>query len=571
MDSSNTIIQVSPITSSPAIIRDSIRQLLLEHIAPAMDATLSAIQTYLTRCSSTHCSSVDCGDNDLERFNAIQALFQRSKPAIKQHFLDALLATPEQTAPGHASELSLMDNQVLDKKIMHQVAAEALMIHEATRLLLGLKSRLAQAPEAFYLLTPENICTSFADALTTALDSAPALDCEQEEQILLILADQLQEPALALWLAAEQQLAERLSGASPQPAVADSVDNRVPFEHHDHPLTRQSQPLVVEMSEALPEKIPEKTAEKASAHKNNAPEVDPEVLATLSLLQQQLEQSSAIEELTDTIKTALTTRGISQRLCRHHHDLIALVGLLFEFIVDDHNLNSQVRQLIGRLQIPILKLALQDQDFLHIRHHPARLLLNEMTRLGMKCPEDAATDDPAIMLIEDSVRQIVAEETIRPECFAQTLNRFQQAVQQIPEGTAVPSAMLAQQDPDPLAAVQEACFEEITLISHRSPDSLFQSSHGSDSNPPFKAIPGLVTGSWIEFIGTSKRRLRCQLEHINEHHDRYTFINRSGMKVAEKSGATLRQEIKKGTARIIDHNALLDKALHTVMGRFMKS
>lgn len=59
-------------------------------------------------------------------------------------------------------------------------------------------------------------------------------------------------------------------------------------------------------------------------------------------------------------------------------DVINLVSMLFEFILDDRQLQPMMKALISRLQIPILKVALLDRNFFDRGGHPARKLLNEI-------------------------------------------------------------------------------------------------------------------------------------------------------------------------------------------------
>jgi len=59
-------------------------------------------------------------------------------------------------------------------------------------------------------------------------------------------------------------------------------------------------------------------------------------------------------------------------------DVIDMTGLLFSFIMDDTNLPDDIRYHISRLQIPYLKLGLQDKSIFSNKTHPARQLLNDL-------------------------------------------------------------------------------------------------------------------------------------------------------------------------------------------------
>src|SRR5690606_16579987 len=59
-------------------------------------------------------------------------------------------------------------------------------------------------------------------------------------------------------------------------------------------------------------------------------------------------------------------------------DVINLVSMLFDFILEDRQLHPVMKALIGRLQIPVLKVALSDKNFFNRGGHPVRKLLNEL-------------------------------------------------------------------------------------------------------------------------------------------------------------------------------------------------
>jgi Protein of unknown function (DUF1631) len=64
-------------------------------------------------------------------------------------------------------------------------------------------------------------------------------------------------------------------------------------------------------------------------------------------------------------------------------DVINLVSMMFDFILDDRNLASPMKALIGRLQIPMVKVAIADKSFFSKGGHPARRLLNEMAMAAL--------------------------------------------------------------------------------------------------------------------------------------------------------------------------------------------
>jgi hypothetical protein len=85
-------------------------------------------------------------------------------------------------------------------------------------------------------------------------------------------------------------------------------------------------------------------------------------------------------------------------------DLISLVSMLFEFILDDQNLSPSMQVLISRLQIPILKVVIQDPSFFNSKKHPARRLLDSLAHTGIGWAE---TTDPERDSLYSKIKHIV--------------------------------------------------------------------------------------------------------------------------------------------------------------------
>ena len=76
---------------------------------------------------------------------------------------------------------------------------------------------------------------------------------------------------------------------------------------------------------------------------------------------------------------------------------IEVIELLFNEILNDDALTSVIRNLILRLQIPTIKVAMLDQEFFNNPKHPARNFLNTLSFVGIGITED---DDEFLSRIE---------------------------------------------------------------------------------------------------------------------------------------------------------------------------
>ena len=79
-------------------------------------------------------------------------------------------------------------------------------------------------------------------------------------------------------------------------------------------------------------------------------------------------------------------------------------------------------------------------------------------------------------------------------------------------------------------------------------------------------VERLCEGSWLELLDTNAVRLRCKLATILSDGTRFIFVNRKGMKVAERSKVDLARELAAGTATLLDEAEIFDKALQAVIG-----
>lgn len=137
-----------------------------------------------------------------------------------------------------------------------------------------------------------------------------------------------------------------------------------------------------------------------------------EMLSALSILQN---QSLSVQSAAESAQVALRVkeellgqagklRGESgANVSGSDEDTIDLVGMLFEYILQDRNLPAQMQALLGRLQIPFLKVALLDKHLFARRTHPARVLLDSLAQACVGWSEESDRDHR----LYDKVKEIV--------------------------------------------------------------------------------------------------------------------------------------------------------------------
>lgn len=138
-----------------------------------------------------------------------------------------------------------------------------------------------------------------------------------------------------------------------------------------------------------------------------------------------LEQLSLQDQLEKLLEKVSQKSGKSRVVGEVDEDVINLVSMLFEFILDDRTLPDSMKALIGRLQIPLLKVAVLDKTFFGRGSHPARRLLNEIASAAMGwVDQDEAQRDSLYQKIEQIVNRLLNDFVDDPAIFSELLADF---------------------------------------------------------------------------------------------------------------------------------------------------
>lgn len=160
------------------------------------------------------------------------------------------------------------------------------------------------------------------------------------------------------------------------------------------------------------------------------------MLSRMQQLEQQLKQTEGkLEEL--NVKQELSGLLEEQYGKKSVHaleeaddDVINLVAMLFDFILEDESLPAEVRALIGRLQIPLLKVAIADKTFFNDDSHPARELLNLLARAGSQWSPEQGLQDDLYRSIEESVYRILNDFDTDASLFRELLQSMESSLEE---------------------------------------------------------------------------------------------------------------------------------------------
>ena len=97
---------------------------------------------------------------------------------------------------------------------------------------------------------------------------------------------------------------------------------------------------------------------------------------------------------------------------------------VFDYVFADRAIPMQMKVIIGRLQIPVLKAAMIDRDFFLSDKHPARLLVDTLAGASVAWVPAKGEHDPLYVRIEHTVQRVLTEFEDDLDLFVELLQEF---------------------------------------------------------------------------------------------------------------------------------------------------
>lgn len=155
-----------------------------------------------------------------------------------------------------------------------------------------------------------------------------------------------------------------------------------------------------------------------------------ELVRGLSLLQHEAPTITPggtinVAVIKDTLLGQMKQSGDGRGIHPAHDNTIDVIGMIFEFILDEPSIPDVVKTLLNQLQIPILKIALVDKEFFTNKNHSARRLLNVLGHASIGWNDnDEETRQRRFQKMEYIVGRVLAEFEQDPSIFAGLLGEF---------------------------------------------------------------------------------------------------------------------------------------------------
>lgn len=101
--------------------------------------------------------------------------------------------------------------------------------------------------------------------------------------------------------------------------------------------------------------------------------------------------------------------GRPMALANHHAQTIDIMGMLYDHIQQENLLHQPVQQLLHKLQVPMIRVALQEEAFFEEKDHPARQFFNTIADAGELWLEDEPEESPTFSKMQVAVDRILSE------------------------------------------------------------------------------------------------------------------------------------------------------------------
>jgi len=154
-----------------------------------------------------------------------------------------------------------------------------------------------------------------------------------------------------------------------------------------------------------------------------------EILSALSSIQEQPEFTNPgelrfeAEAIKQAVMSALAKSNggiVTKRMNQIAEKTIDFIELVFDAIIEDEDISDTIKALLLRLQIPVIKASMIDQEFFIYDDHPARVLLDRIAEVGMGI---TGHSDEVYIRLDKIVNQLISEYELDTHVFQDALDK----------------------------------------------------------------------------------------------------------------------------------------------------
>ncbi|HHH36419.1 MAG TPA: DUF1631 family protein [Gammaproteobacteria bacterium] len=301
-----------------------------------------------------------------------------------------------------------------------------------------------------------------------------------------------------------------------------------------------------------------------------------DIMDVLSELQEHPPSTALAEQgCLDTVQSLLAARkGEGGEIPARERNILSVGGNLFQSLLQDMLIASNVRRWIQRLEVPLLKLALEDENLFLDRDHVARQVINQIARLELYEEGSQPGAHNAIhRKINRILDQVARQREVSKETFGQAkieLDRLVGLQEEAYHANLQDLRQACEQEQQYLVAAGGST-ENLHHLAVREDPRIMQAF--SESSQPealeewLRRVHRLKVGEWLLFQGEKEDSRRLRLAWITKKHDRYVFVNLRGLREMTLSDRELAARMYEGTAIILENadDPALDRAQYNML------
>lgn len=155
-----------------------------------------------------------------------------------------------------------------------------------------------------------------------------------------------------------------------------------------------------------------------------------EILSALSNIQQQEEfadpkelkfDSKAIKQAVISSIAKQSGGVVTKRINHIAEKTIDFIEMIFDAIIDDDSISDTIKTLLLRLQIPVIKASMLDQEFFIYDNHPARVFLDKITEIGIGITD---RDNEIYSTLNKIINNLISEYDLHTSTFQNSLDEL---------------------------------------------------------------------------------------------------------------------------------------------------
>ena len=136
---------------------------------------------------------------------------------------------------------------------------------------------------------------------------------------------------------------------------------------------------------------------------------------------------------------------------------VELLSKVFDTVFHNQDIPPKIKELIGLLQVPVLKAALMDKDFFFQENHPARRLIDLLSKYSASWDQQKGVEDPIFQTMQRNVSRVQQE-------FDQKIDLFDEVVSELETFMEKEEAARAAEIQEPInRALQREKFKQANI------------------------------------------------------------------------------------------------------------